>query len=136
MVPARSRSRFAKRLLLTACATFVAAGAMAYNSGGFQHPHQDETHDPQVARNDGPHGGGGGGEVIETQTSGGDEASGDGAAGGEQQRQEPARANHAARLGGNSAVLFVCYLGGWQSLAAMTAGSPWLGKTDRPILSF
>ena len=56
---------------------------MAYNSGGFQHPHQDETHDPQVARNDGPHGGGGGGEVIETQTSGGDEASGDGAAGGD-----------------------------------------------------
>lgn len=80
MVPARSRSRLAKRLFLTACATFVAAGAMAYSTGGSQHPHQDEAPQPRVA-NGGGHSGGNTFTLLDTQSLG-DGAGGSGGGGG------------------------------------------------------
>ena len=81
MVPPRSRTRHAKRLFATVFATFVAAGAMAYSTGGSQHPHQDEAphNDTQVASN-----GSGGDTTLETQqgSGGGSGGGGGGGSGG------------------------------------------------------
>ncbi|THD62092.1 PEPxxWA-CTERM sorting domain-containing protein [Phenylobacterium sp.] len=78
MVPARSRSRLAKRFLLTAVATFVAAGAMAYSNGS---GHQDEAPSSQTAGNGPSYGGY---SQIETQQSsdGGSAGGGSQGAGG------------------------------------------------------
>src|ERR1700722_16307260 len=78
MVPARSRSRLAKRFLLTAVATFVAAGAMAYSNGS---GHQDEAPPSQTAGNGPSYGGY---SQIETQQSsdGGSAGGGSQGAGG------------------------------------------------------
>src|SRR5579859_5275277 len=66
MVPPRSRSRHAKRLFVTVAATFVAAGAMAYSTGGGQQHHQDEAPTKfHVASNGGAYGAGD--VVLETQ---------------------------------------------------------------------
>src|SRR6185312_15295612 len=56
MLRARFKTRHAKRLLAALCSTFVAAGAMAYSTGGLQFRHADEA--PHGAHGGG-HGGGG-----------------------------------------------------------------------------
>jgi hypothetical protein len=69
MVPPRSRSRHAKRLFVTLTSTFVAAGAMAYSTGGEQPHHRGDAHNhAQVASNGGTYGAGG--VVLESQQNG------------------------------------------------------------------
>ena len=52
MIPARPRTKHARRIVVTLFAAFVAAGAMAYATGGWHHHHDDEApHDPKVSGN-------------------------------------------------------------------------------------
>jgi hypothetical protein len=79
MVPARSRSRLAKRFLLTGVATFVAAGAMAYSTGGGQTYHQDEAPPSQYASNGQSYGSY---SQLQTQQTQSGESGGSGGGGG------------------------------------------------------
>jgi len=73
MTQSRSRSRHAKRLAAALCSTFVAAGAMAYATGGLQQHHPKDASDKPAAGS-GAHGGGG--TVLESQAEGSDSAGG------------------------------------------------------------
>ena len=79
MVRPRSRSRHAKRLAAALGATFVAAGAMAYVTGGAQHHRDTEAAGgpTQVAGNSG----GGGGSAGTPGNSSGDAGGGGGGGG-------------------------------------------------------
>jgi hypothetical protein len=90
MVPARPRTTQAKRLFAALFSTFVAAGAMAYATGGGQHRHDDEA----------PHGvqaggaGSGSGDVeFPTQTA-------DGAGGGDGPGAGPPQGGSQVATGG------------------------------------
>src|SRR3954463_8809646 len=67
VIRARFRSRHAKLLLSGVFATFVAASAMAFGSGGMQHPHQDEAPNAGLPHAGQGGGSGGGDTTLETQ---------------------------------------------------------------------
>lgn len=78
MRPARPRTKHAKRIVVALFAVFVAAGAMAYAPGGWQHHHDDEApRGPKLAG--GGSGSGAGDTELPIQESG---ASGRGDGGG------------------------------------------------------